>query len=586
MRQALDCLEIEQRIYRQQGRGTFVAKPKIDQTLELSSHTENIRARGMEPASRLIGITRAPAEADVAGMLALAEGDEVFQIERVRLADDEPLAVELLFLDARRFDDIAAVLGESRSLYQLLRARYGVELASAEETIEAVAVAEREADLLGIPVGAPVLLLSRQSFDSNQRPVEFVRSVYRADRFRFRTRLQPSPPKQTSPLPAGTRLRLATVADAPALAAVFVSAWRGGYGGIVPQGVLDALDERDIADWLGTLTSSNGPTTWVVESSSGEIAAFSRHGADPSDNRRGHIYSLYVAPASSGQGIAKALLGPRPAAALQPGPRHGHALGLRGEPRRAQPLRGLRLRPRRRTPRRGPVRDPGDPPTAQRHGPGAREHTVSRPPEGEISFTLSDKSDLLDPRAAGAAREYLVSLSESRFPPGFSLAVLDGSGVVLEAFAGHSCVVGETLPTTPETRYDLASLTKVVCTVTLALVARQRGLLGLDEHVVNYLPRFPEKSTTMRHLLTHTSGLVDHRPFFRTSAGRDEVEAALYDEAAGCPPGDAVRLLRSQLHAPRLGARGVLRRRPRRGVRLRGGAPARDVPHLFLPARV
>ena len=262
----------------------------------------------MEPASRLIGITRAPAEADVAGMLALTEGDEVFQIERVRLADDEPLAVELLFLDARRFDDIAAVLGESRSLYQLLRARYGVELASAEETIEAVAVAEREADLLGIPVGAPVLLLSRQSFDSNQRPVEFVRSVYRADRFRFRTRLQPSPPKQTSPLPAGTRLRLATVADAPALAAVFVSAWRGGYGGIVPQGVLDALDERDIADWLGTLTSSNGPTTWVVESSSGEIAAFSRHGADPSDNRRGHIYSLYVAPASSGQGIAKALL--------------------------------------------------------------------------------------------------------------------------------------------------------------------------------------------------------------------------------------------------------------------------------------
>ncbi len=308
VRQALDCLETEQRIYRHQGKGTFVARPKIDQTLELSSHTETIYARGMEPASRLIGITRAPAEPDVAAMLGLSEGDDVFQIERVRLGDDEPLAVELLFLDARRFDDIAAVIGESRSLYQLLRARYGVELASADETIEAVAAPDREADLLGIASGVPALLLSRQSFDCEDRPVEFVRSIYRADRFRFRARLQPATTTQTPTLPAGTRLRLAAPTDALDLARVFVSAWRDGYRGIVPQSVLDALDERDIADWLGTLTSSSGPTTWVVESSSGEIIAFSRHGADPSDGRRGHVYSLYVAPPSSGRGIAKALL--------------------------------------------------------------------------------------------------------------------------------------------------------------------------------------------------------------------------------------------------------------------------------------
>ncbi len=72
--------------------------------------------------------------------------------------------------------------------------------------------------------------------------------------------------------------------------------------------MLDALDEADIADWLGTLTSSNGPTTWTVESSDGEILAFSRHGEDPADSRRGHIYSLYVAPSARGRGIAKALL--------------------------------------------------------------------------------------------------------------------------------------------------------------------------------------------------------------------------------------------------------------------------------------
>jgi GntR family transcriptional regulator len=308
VRQALDGLAAEQRIHRHQGKGTFVAKAKIDQVLELTSYTEFARARGMEPASRLIGVTRAPAESDVAAMIGLLAGDEVLQIERVRLADDEPLGVELVYLDAKRFDGIAAVLGESQSLYQLLRASYGVELAWAEETIEAVVAQEREAALLGLRAGAPVLLRCRQSFDSNGVPVEFVRSVYRADRFRFRTRLQPVPAVPAAPLPPGTRLRLATTADAAGLARVFVAAWRAGYVGIVDPSVLDALDEEDIADWLGTLTSSNGPTTWLAESATGEIVAFSRHGEDPVDSRRGHIYSLYVAPEATGRGLAKALL--------------------------------------------------------------------------------------------------------------------------------------------------------------------------------------------------------------------------------------------------------------------------------------
>jgi GntR family transcriptional regulator len=308
VRQALDRLAAEQRIHRHQGKGTFVAKAKIDQLLELTSHTEFFRGRGMEPASRLIGVTRALADAEVAGMIGLAEGDEVLQIERVRLADDEPLGLELLFLDAKRFDGIAAVLGESQSLYQLLRAGYGVELAWADETIEAIVAPEREAVLLGIHAGAPVLLCCRQSFDSNGLPVEFVRSVYRADRFRFRTRLQPVATTPAAPLPPGTRLRLATPADAAGLARVFVSAWRAGYVGIVAPAVLSALDEEDIADWLGTLTASSGPTTWLAESATGEIQAFSRHGEDPVDSRRGHIYSLYVAPAAAGRGLAKALL--------------------------------------------------------------------------------------------------------------------------------------------------------------------------------------------------------------------------------------------------------------------------------------
>ncbi len=307
VRQALNLLEAEQRIYRHQGKGTFVTPPKIDQMLELVSHTEHIRARGMDPASKLLGLSTLPADARAALLLDVSEGEELLQVERLRLADGEPLAVELLLIHAAAFPGISEALAHTQSLYAVLRSHYGVELGFAEESIEVAVIPDREADLLGVPVGAPVLLLSRQTFDVNGRPVEFVRSHYRADRFRFRTRLHPSLHGEHV-LPSGTHLRLASPDDARGLAKVFIAAWRHAYPGIVRQDVLDALDEGETTDWLGRLTVTHGLTTWLVHSQEGEILGFSRHGEDPADSRRGHIYSLYVHPDAAGRGIASALL--------------------------------------------------------------------------------------------------------------------------------------------------------------------------------------------------------------------------------------------------------------------------------------
>ncbi|MCU1489012.1 MAG: GntR family transcriptional regulator [Acidimicrobiaceae bacterium] len=306
VRHALDRLEAEQRIYRRQGSGTFVAEPKIEQPLELTSHTEYMRARGLRPGSKLIDVSRTTADSEVSTMLGLPENGEALRIERVRLADGEPLALETLFLDADRFDGIALAFDENQSLYQLLRSRYGVELATAEETIEAVLADERESELLGTAPGVPLLRLSRQSRDAEGRPVEFVRSLYRADRFRFRTRLERSalvpPPSRAAQLRAGTP------EDAGGLAAVFVAAWRQAYPGIVPDAVLDGLDEEEIADWLRTLVASPGATTTVAESASGVLVGFARYGEDPEDHRRGHLFSLYVSPGAASRGVGRLLL--------------------------------------------------------------------------------------------------------------------------------------------------------------------------------------------------------------------------------------------------------------------------------------
>jgi len=131
VRHVLQGLEAEQRIFRRQGKGTFVALAKIEEPLGLTSHTEEMRARGIVPGSKLITVSRIAAGVEVATALRLDPEAEVLRIERLRLADGEPIAVEVLFLNAERFDGITASLGDDVSFYQLLHSDYGVELDSA-----------------------------------------------------------------------------------------------------------------------------------------------------------------------------------------------------------------------------------------------------------------------------------------------------------------------------------------------------------------------------------------------------------------------------------------------------------------------
>ncbi len=304
VRQVLQRLEDEHRIYRRQGKGTFVAPAKIEQRFGLTSHTEEMRASGHEPSSKLIDLSRLPAPPEVAAALALPEAAEVLQIERLRLADGEPIAVEVLYLNAERFDGISAALGEDVSFYQLLHSEYGVELDSAEETIESVIASPRVARLLGCVQPAPLLQLSRLTLDARGRPVEYVRSLYRGDRFRFRQRLQ-------RPNEVGHRessLRTGTANDAPALASVFVAAWRASYRSVVPDDVIDALDEAEITGWLRTLVVAPGQTTVVVQSTDGGAIGYIRYGTDPTDARNGHVYGLYVHPAHNRRGYGRQLL--------------------------------------------------------------------------------------------------------------------------------------------------------------------------------------------------------------------------------------------------------------------------------------
>ena len=189
VRQALQELVVEGRLERQQGRGTFVALPKVTQALELTSYTEDMRAHGVDPTSKVLALEYVKADELLASRLAVGLGARVLLLERLRRADGEPMAIERTFLSAARFPGLRARLARAESLYEVLDEHYGVHPEVADDTVETALASPAEAALLGVDTGLPLLLLSRHSFDHQGQPIEWARSLYRGDRYKFTARL-------------------------------------------------------------------------------------------------------------------------------------------------------------------------------------------------------------------------------------------------------------------------------------------------------------------------------------------------------------------------------------------------------------
>jgi GntR family transcriptional regulator len=185
VRQALLELVAEGRLVRRQGSGTYVAEPKMDWPLHLTSYTEQAAANGFTASTRLLAADRVRADDIVAAKLGVEIGAGVWKIERLRLADDRPMAVETSHLSAHRFPQLSRHIRREQSLYTILDRIYGVVPARAEETISTAPASTREARLLNTDTGAPMLVLGRHSRDGSGEPVEWVTSWYRGDRVTF-----------------------------------------------------------------------------------------------------------------------------------------------------------------------------------------------------------------------------------------------------------------------------------------------------------------------------------------------------------------------------------------------------------------
>jgi GntR family transcriptional regulator len=182
VRQAIAELVTEGRLDRTQGSGTFVAEPLLVEVQQLTSFTDDLGPGRV--ANRVLSVSAVPADAEAAAALGVEPGTEVCCVERVRLVDGVPLAVEHAQL-AGALPGLADELEARGSLYATLREVYDRGVDEVRDAVQSRLADPREAELLAVEPGHPLLVVRRHSHTADGRPVEWTRSVYRGDRFTF-----------------------------------------------------------------------------------------------------------------------------------------------------------------------------------------------------------------------------------------------------------------------------------------------------------------------------------------------------------------------------------------------------------------
>lgn len=184
VRQALSELVADGLVVRKRGRGSFVAPPSVEQSLvRILSFTEDMQQRGLQPQTRLISARLMPATERLVEKLKLEPEEKVARLVRLRLADGEPMSVEVSCLVYRFVPGLLEHDYTRNSLRQILQQQYGIRLARAEQTIQAIAADEEMAELLGVEQGAPLLYIERVSYSDYDVPVEHLRLYHRGDRY-------------------------------------------------------------------------------------------------------------------------------------------------------------------------------------------------------------------------------------------------------------------------------------------------------------------------------------------------------------------------------------------------------------------
>lgn len=187
-RKALSDLVEQRIIIRKIGHGNFVAPRNIELPVKKTSFTQDMKKRGLIPSSKVLKFTTTFPDSFIQKQLEISSKTKIYRILRLRLANNEPMALEQINFNSERLPDLEKQDLDNNSVYEILENIYKLSFDSGIQKIKAKKVTPKESKLLQIPTGSAALHLTRITSWNSQK-LECTISVYRADRYELITKL-------------------------------------------------------------------------------------------------------------------------------------------------------------------------------------------------------------------------------------------------------------------------------------------------------------------------------------------------------------------------------------------------------------
>ncbi len=189
IKKALSDLVNEGYLYRIQGKGTFVAKPKISRYLNLMSFTNELKEKGLKPTTKLIDISTLSNEF-IAEILGLSADDLIVRVCRLRLADNEPMAIQTSYIPQKLIPSLKTERFKNMtSLYELLEEAGIVPSEASEEYSIKILTEKSTYTMLDQKKGSPAFFVKRITYTKDNLPFEYAESILRGDRYSLKVNL-------------------------------------------------------------------------------------------------------------------------------------------------------------------------------------------------------------------------------------------------------------------------------------------------------------------------------------------------------------------------------------------------------------